>query len=112
MTARLKLVLSFGGALALASIATFAAASALGIYTSGDAGHRRYGEAGASLRATLAGSSLTYDGVDWREVAAALGGAVESWPVAGVLPCRMGAGSEGSGRRWTHLRGGVPLRPQ
>lgn len=74
------------GSVIAASLASRVVAAGLGLLTTTEFGARRYGAADASPVASLVGSSLTYDGVDWREVASKLGGTIESWPIPGSSP--------------------------
>ena len=86
MSERRRLVIVGLGALLLAAAATHLIASALGIQTVAAAGHKRFGDAPGSAGALISGSSLSYDGVDWRKVAGAQGVSIESWPVPGSSP--------------------------
>ena len=64
----------------------FAVAGVLSLQTVAVAGHKRFGDAPGPAQALVSGSSLSYDGVDWQEVAEVLGLSIESWPVAGSSP--------------------------
>jgi hypothetical protein len=86
MNGRLKLLSLTGGALLLASVGTYLLVAVLGIQTKAAAGYKRFGHVSGPAQALISGSSLTYDGVDWTQVADALGMPVESWPVPGSSP--------------------------
>jgi len=69
-----------------ASLATYALASVVGIQNRAATGHKRFGGADRPVEALVSGSSLTYGGVNWTQVADRLGTAIESWPVPGSAP--------------------------
>ena len=70
----------------LASLGTYLLAAALEIRTKAATGHKRFGDVSQPVQALVLGSSLTYSGVDWTQVAGLLGVAIESWPVPGSSP--------------------------
>jgi hypothetical protein len=83
---RARLTLLMGAAVLLASAGTYLLVAVLGIQTAAGSSPRRFGGGDGPASVALAGSSLTYDGVSWSEVASFLGTAIESWPVPGSSP--------------------------
>jgi hypothetical protein len=83
--ARIKLAGIIASALLLASLGTHFLVGALGIQTKA-ASKKHFGNVNRRALALISGSSLTYDGVDWNQVADFLGLAIESWPVPGSSP--------------------------
>ena len=78
---------TIGAALLLAALGTHLVASALEIQTTAATGHKRFGRQDGQAQALISGSSLTYDAVNWSEVAEALEpSSIESWPVPGSSP--------------------------
>jgi len=86
MSARVRFIATVGAAVLLAALCTHLAAAALDIQTKAATGHKRFGSEHGAAQALISGSSLTYDGVNWREVAGVLGLSIESWPVPGSSP--------------------------
>lgn len=74
------------GAILLAALASHLVAGSLGLQTVAASGHKHFGEAHGPALALISGSSLSYDGVDWREVAGVQELSIESWPVPGSSP--------------------------
>ena len=86
MSQRLKLTVIMGSAILLASVGTHFLAAGLGIQTKAATGYKRFGAISRPTQALILGSSLTYSGVDWTQVAGLLGAGIESWPVPGSSP--------------------------
>ena len=86
MIGRASLAATLGAALLLAALGTHLVAAALDIQVRAATGHKRFGRADGPAQALISGSSLTYDAVDWREVAGVNDLSIESWPVPGSSP--------------------------
>ena len=83
---RLGLAVVAVGTILCASLGTYALAAALGIQNRAATGHKRFGPADRPVEALISGSSLTYGGINWTQVADYVGAAIESWPVPGSAP--------------------------
>ena len=86
VSARVRLAATIGAAVLLAALGTHLVAAALEIQTTAATGHKRFGRQDGQAQALISGSSLTYDAVNWSEVAEALDLSIESWPVPGSSP--------------------------
>jgi hypothetical protein len=86
MRARAKLATTIASTIVLASVGTHLLVTALDVPTKAGTSQRRFGNVGGPAQAFIAGSSLTYDGVGWNQVADLLGVAIASWPVPGSSP--------------------------
>ena len=87
MSARVRLTATIGAAVAARrALGTHLVAAALDVQTKAATGHKRFGGDVGPAQALVSGSSLAYDGVNWREVAGVLGLSIESWPVGGSSP--------------------------
>lgn len=86
MSPRVRLAVVAAGAVLSASLGTYVLAAAVGIQNRAATGHKRFGPADRPVEGLVSGSSLTYGGINWNQVAAHMNTGVESWPVPGSAP--------------------------
>src|SRR5438552_2431502 len=85
MNRKLQLLIILCAVVAICSAVSHVAVRWLRIYSTWG-GYKRYGEENVKPMTVLHGSSLAYDGLDWVRISERMGGAVESWAVAGSSP--------------------------
>jgi hypothetical protein len=82
---KVQLVLILCAAVAFCSVTSHVAIRWLKIRSQA-VGYHHYGPEGEKARAVLYGSSLAYDGLDWKKICEVRGAAIESWATPGSSP--------------------------